>query len=105
MSDTIIEESIRDTNTYSATNDSGAIASTQLFHIVNDLDAEATVTFYGTRQEDATSFADEVELGSVTVTASTTSFETLSDPWEEVKVKIVASSTPSSGDIGVYEMN
>lgn len=105
MSETIIEEEIRDTNTYTATNDSGAISSTQVFHVVNDLDAEATLTFFGTRQEDADSFDDEVELGSLTVAASDTDYETLSDPWEELKIEIVASSSPTSGDIGVYEMN
>jgi len=104
MSETIASLEIRDINTYEITNDSGATQGRQLFHIVNGLDAEVTVTIYGTRDEDRQNFNDAEQLGSLTISASSTGYETLSDPWEEVKFEIVASTSPSSGTLEVYEM-
>lgn len=104
MSETVLSQSIRDTSTYTASSDSGAEAGTILFHVVNGLDAEVTVTFYGTRQEDAGSFNDKEQLGQLTISANGSGFETLSDPWEEAQVGVVATSSPTSGTIDIYEM-
>jgi len=104
MSDTIFSTEIRDTNTYEYSNDSGAVAGLQLFHIVNDLDAEITVTFYGTRQEDS-DFSDKEQVGSLTIAADGSGYETMSDPWEEIQLSVVASTAPSNGSVQAYEMN
>lgn len=105
MSETIFSEAIRDTAEYSDTNDSGAIAGSQLFHIVNTTDVNITVTFYGTRQENSDSFSESVTLGSVLVSSNNTDYETLSDPWEEIQVTVVANTAPSEGFVDIYEMN
>jgi hypothetical protein len=105
MSNTILDKNIRDTSTYSGKADSGAINGAQLFHIVNSLNEEITVTFYGTRQEDADAFNDGEQIGTSTISASSSGYETLSDPWEEVQVEVVATNSPSSGSANIYEMN
>jgi hypothetical protein len=104
MSDIVADLEIRDTNTYERTSDSGATQGRQLFHVVNGLDAEVTVTVYGTRDEDRQNFSDAESLGTLTIASSSTGYETLSDPWEEVQFETVASSTPSSGSLQIYEM-
>jgi hypothetical protein len=104
MSETIISKQIRDTNAYTDTQDSGAKSDTILYHCVNDLDAEVTVTFYGTRQEDADQFNDAEQIGQLTINGGAGDYKTLTDPWEEVQVEIIASTSPTSGEINVYGM-
>lgn len=104
MSETITEDDIRDTNTYTYSYDAGADSET-LFQIVNDLDAEVTVTFYGTRQEDATSFTDAVQIGQLIISADAKSYETLSDNWEELQLEVVASTSPTTDQFRAYAMS
>lgn len=101
MSATIYNDQIRDTDTYSET--VGLSQRDDLFQVVNDLDAEITVTFYGTRSEDADA-TDTTALGSVTVAAGETDFETLTDPWGRAHIEVVASTAPTSGDLAIYRM-
>lgn len=104
MSETILNEEIRDTSTYSSVDASGAIAGTKLYHVVNDLDREVTVTFYGTRHEDSPSFSDGEQIGQLTIGADSSDYETLLDPWEKVQIEVVATNSPTTDDITVYRM-
>jgi hypothetical protein len=104
MATKIFNKEIRDTQTNSTVHGRTSGAETKLlFHVINDLDAEVTVTFYGTRDEDENN-NDVKELGSIVVSSDTTDYETLTDPWEKIYIEIVASSTPSNGECTIYAM-
>lgn len=103
MSTTIFSNDIRDTNTYSASQRRYGTNTDVLYDVVNNLDAEVTVTFYGTRFEDESN--DDVEqLGQLVVSASGSGYETLSDPWEKVYIEVVASTAPTDGEATIYRM-
>lgn len=102
MSATIFSKQITDTSTYSTSIERNG--TEDLFHVVNDLDAEITVTFYGTRSED-TDRTDTEQLGSLTLGAGGSNYETLADPWEVTYIEVVASTSPTSGEANIYRMS
>jgi len=94
MAKDLAEEEIRDTNThtYAITNRGD---EKSVFQYANNLDAEVTVELYGTYSDD--DFSDELKLGSNTISKNTVESGSLSDPWDKVRIKVTASTTPSSG--------
>jgi len=99
MARTAFSEQIRDTNTHSER--SRYSVNNGVLQIVNDLDAEVSLTFYGTHMDD-TSGDDAVQLGTLTVGADTVDREALSEPWDQIVIKAVASSSPTRGDLCIY---
>jgi len=103
MSEQITQDSIRDTDTYVYQYDSGADVET-LFHCVNDLNGEVTIEFFATRQEDSESFDDAINIGELVIGANESDYETLTDNWEEIQLRVTASSVPSNGSFAAYAM-
>ena len=89
----IANDKIRDTNTYEKEIIVDGVDN--IFQYVNNLDAEVTITVYGTYSED--DFTDKHEIGSTTVSANDTASAVLNNPWDKVRIDIQASSSPTSG--------
>jgi hypothetical protein len=92
----ISNDEIRDTNkhTYPINVDS----DTNIFQYVNNLDAEVTITVYGTYADDDT-FTDKHEIGSTTISANQTASAVLADPWDQLQLESQATSSPTSGEL------
>lgn len=104
MAKTLLEGPISDTSTHTAVQQINDYDGNVLFHLVNDLNADVTVEFVGTRQGDD-DFTDGASLGSQTVAADDVEYETLTDSWDQIQVRVTADTTPSEGEASVYFMS
>lgn len=103
MADNIANEQIRDTNTYTyETQFALSDRDKGVFQYVNNLDTEISVTVYGTHDED-TDFSEAVTLTSqFSIASASTDRDALTEPWDRVRFEVVASSTPTSGEIKIF---
>lgn len=99
MAKDILDEQIRDTATYSADVTNEHDGET-VFQYVNTLDAEVTLTIYGTNEAD-TAFNNAVKLGSTTLAAGVNGRDSLSENWDRLRVEAVATTAPTSGSLVV----
>lgn len=93
---------IRDTGTYTYTKKLRTDGN-RVFHYVNSLDQDVTVTFYGTYEAD-TDYSDATQIGSITVGTGTTDVDTLTDSWDRIKIDVSASTAPTSGTFSARVM-
>lgn len=104
MAKQLLSEAIRDTATYTTAQQTDDYDGDVVFQIVNDLDAEITVEYVGTHGDDG-DFTDGVTLASTTVAAGGRAYDTLTDSWEMIQVKVTASTSPTANDCTVYFMS
>lgn len=97
----IADDDVRDTNTHTYGPFYGPGPYKQTYQYVNDLDAEVTITLYGTYDGDSESFNDQKQLVQTTVAANTKDRDTLSEHWDVCQFEVTASSTPSSGRLKI----
>lgn len=91
-----------DGSTETVDKDTQGFAAKHLWHITHDLDTAVTATFYGTHEDDD-NFSDAIQIGQDDlVSGGDESFETLTDPWEQVRVELVYGANPTAGSITLY---
>jgi hypothetical protein len=93
MAKDVADQQIRDTNTYNfpiSHDDDSAV-----FQYVNNLDAEVTVDLQGTYDSDD-DFSDAHAIASKTISSNSTDSYSLTDPWDQVRVVVTASTAPTS---------
>jgi len=105
MAQSIYEKSSRDLDGSTETVNTGTKGrkAEHLWHISHNLNVSVTATFYGTHDADD-DFSDSIELGQNSLTSGgDQKFETMSDPWEQIRIELSYGGNPSSGSITVYE--
>lgn len=96
MAETVIEESIRDTNTYYSSTVEGDKNDKKSFQIVNGLDNSVTVTVEISNNADD-GWSDAVEVVNTSVAASTNDTITVSKPWDKLRLTVSAGTSPTAG--------
>ena len=91
---------IRDTNTDNSDEFHKVPRHRYTFQAVSSLDQTVTITFQGS--------LDKVTWTSmpnpIAVTAGSSNYATLSDPWAWVRASAVCSVGPSSGELAIYAL-
>jgi len=102
MATDVTDDQIRDTNTHQYPMENHQ-KDTTVYQYANNLDAEVTVTVYGTYEGDADDFSDVVQLNQKTISGGSADRDALSDPWDYLLFEVTASSSPTSGSLVIKE--
>lgn len=94
MARDIADKQIRDTQQYEFPIDNESEKS--LYQYANNLDVEVDVVVEATYAADD-DFSDAYQIGSHTIASGGVERGSLTDPWDQVRIIVQASSTPSSG--------
>lgn len=82
--------------TDTSTTDSNAIVGqtdNETFQLINNTSVTVDYEFEGTHDSDG-DFSDAVSLGSGSVSASSTARDSVSDPWDQIRVKLTPQTSP-----------
>lgn len=108
MANDIASDSITDTNTHTYDIDISKKGK-GVYDYINGLDADIALTVYGTHEDDDTfsdahTLVDRTSTGSGVIASNSAEYDTLSDPWDQLRVEVTAQSTPTSGTLTIKEM-
>jgi hypothetical protein len=100
MAEDVATDSIRDTSTHTYDTDHERDGKS-VYQYSNNLDAEVTITVYGTYAADG-NFTDKVQLGQTTVSSNSSDRDSLAEQWDRVQFEAVATTAPTSGELLIH---